>query len=50
LASKKIPVKKLVTHIFELGEVEKAFQTAQDVEKAVKVIVVSKKEYIASTP
>ncbi|MEM1606431.1 MAG: alcohol dehydrogenase catalytic domain-containing protein [Fervidicoccaceae archaeon] len=49
LASKSIPVKKIVTHVFELGEVEKAFQVAQDVERAVKVIVVSKKEYIAST-
>ncbi|MEM1610731.1 MAG: alcohol dehydrogenase catalytic domain-containing protein [Sulfolobales archaeon] len=49
LTSKKIPVKKIVTHVFELGEVEKAFQVAQDIERAVKVIVVSKKEYIAST-
>jgi L-iditol 2-dehydrogenase len=46
LAAKRIPVKRIVTHIFELGDVEKAFQTAQNVEKSVKVIVVSRREYI----
>jgi L-iditol 2-dehydrogenase len=47
LVSKRIPVKKIVTHIFELREIETAFQVAQDAEKAVKVIVVSKRDLIA---
>lgn len=46
LRSKRIPVKKIVTHIFELGDIEKAFATAEDIEKAVKVIVVSDRKYI----
>ncbi len=46
LGSGGIPVERIVTHIFELERVEEAFKTAQDVEKAIKVIVVSDKRYV----
>jgi len=50
IASKRLPLKRIVTHIIPLSEVERAFQTAQDVEKTIKVIVVADREHIGSGP
>ena len=46
LGSGRIAVERIVSHIFELERVEEAFRTARDVERAIKVIVVSSKEYV----
>ncbi|MEM2203588.1 MAG: alcohol dehydrogenase catalytic domain-containing protein [Sulfolobales archaeon] len=46
LSSDKIPAERIVSHIFELERVEDAFKTALDVEKALKVIVVSHRGYV----
>lgn len=50
ILSRGLPVEDIVSHVFDLGSAERAFEIASDPEKALKVLVASGKEDLGLLP